>query len=121
MSESSAELRDASRTGTVLGVVTLILGLLACMAPLISGIAVSISAIATAFQQKPRAGWGWMLFGGIVSVILGALIWSNWPLSGAWAVGVVVGIRLISRGWAMIALGSFGAELASQAAPRASA
>jgi uncharacterized membrane protein HdeD (DUF308 family) len=80
-----------------------------------------ISAIATAFQLKPLTGWGWLLFGGIVSVILGILIWSNWPLSGAWAVGVLVGIRLIIAGWSMIVLGSIGRELASGSAPEASA
>ena len=58
-----------------------------------------------AFQIKPVSGWGWSLFSGIVSLLLGIMIWSQFPLSGAWAVGVLVGIKLIFSGWTLIILG----------------
>jgi hypothetical protein len=35
-----------------------------------------------------------MLFGGVVSVLLGIMIWRQFPLSGAYAIGVLVGIKL---------------------------
>ena len=60
-----------------------------------------------AFQLRPVKGWGWLLFSGIVSGLLGFLIMSQWPVSGAWAIGVLVGVRLIFTGWSVIALGSF--------------
>ena len=58
-----------------------------------------------AFQIKPVSGWGWSLFSGIVSLLLGIMIWAQFPLSGAWAVGVLVGIKLIFSGWTLIILG----------------
>ena len=58
-----------------------------------------------AFQIKPVSGWGWSLFSGIVSLLLGIMIWAQFPLSGAWAVGVLVGIKLIFSGWTLIVLG----------------
>lgn len=58
-----------------------------------------------AFRAKPVKGWGWALFSGIVSVILGMMIWSQFPLSGAWAVGILFGIRMVFLGWTLIILG----------------
>ena len=60
-----------------------------------------------AFKLRPVKGWGWMLFSGIVSGLLGFLIMYQWPVSGRWAIGVLVGVRLIFTGWSVIALGSF--------------
>ncbi len=57
-----------------------------------------------AFSIKPEPGWGWTLFGGIVSIILGIMIWRRFPTSAAWFIGTVVGIKLLFVGWTMIAL-----------------
>ena len=46
--------------------------------------------------------------GGIVSIALAYMIGRQWPVSGAWAVGTLVGVRLIFAGWSMIALGVVG-------------
>jgi len=51
-------------------------------------------------------GGGWLIFGGIVSLLLGAMIWAQFPLSGAWAMGTLVGIKLFFVGLAMINGGS---------------
>ena len=56
-----------------------------------------IIEIIEAFDLKPLEGWGWMLFGGIVSLLLGFMIWKQWPVSGAWAIGILVGIKLLFR------------------------
>ena len=77
-------------------------------------VADGISDIISAFAVRPAAGWGFMVFGGIVSLLLGFLIWRQWPLSGAWAVGVLVGIRLIFSGWGMIMLGTMGRAAAKE-------
>ena len=37
--------------------------------------------------------------------MLGWMIWNQWPLSGAWAIGVLVGIKLLVVGWAIVCLG----------------
>ncbi len=52
-------------------------------------------------------GWGWVMLNGAVSLLLGFLIYKQWPYSGAWIIGLFVGIELIFNGWAWIML-SFG-------------
>ena len=63
-----------------------------------------IQRIVLASRVRPVAGWVWMLFGGFLSVLLGVLIWSRWPLSGVWAVGTLVGIHILFGGWTMVAI-----------------
>ena len=67
-----------------------------------------------AFGAKPASGWGWLLFGGIVSILLGVMIWRQFPLSGAWAIGTLVGVRMIMSGWTLIAVGSLAKDAASE-------
>lgn len=64
-----------------------------------------IFEILMAFQIKPNKGWGWVLFSGIVSLVLGGMIWSQFPVSGAWAIGLLVGINLFFSGWSLIMMG----------------
>jgi len=71
-----------------------------------------VSGLITAFRTNPPRGRGWLIFGSIVSIVLGLMLWRDWPLSGAWAVGVLVGIRLIFRGWSMIMLSGMGSAMA---------
>jgi uncharacterized membrane protein HdeD (DUF308 family) len=78
-------------------------------------LAMGISEITAAFRIRPAQGWGFLLFSGIVSVVLAVLIWNQWPLSGAWAIGVLVGIQLFSSGMTMIAIGSVIKDAASTA------
>lgn len=72
-----------------------------------------ICEIAVAFKMKPESGWGWMLFGGIVAVLLGIMIWRQWPVSGAWAIGVLVGVHMLLAGFALIVLGSGARRITS--------
>ena len=41
---------------------------------------------------------GWVLFDGIITLILGILIWAQWPSSSIWVIGTLVGISLIFSG-----------------------
>lgn len=47
-------------------------------------------------------GWNWVLLNGIVTFMLGLLIYKGWPASGLWVIGLFVGIDLIMDGWAWI-------------------
>lgn len=51
-------------------------------------------------------GWGWQLFDGALSILLGGLLLSQWPLSGLWVIGFFVGIHLFvsGLGWTAVAL-----------------
>ena len=66
---------------------------------IISGIFRIVSALSERFT-----GWGWVLLNGGVSLLLGLLIYKQWPLSGLWVIGLFVGIDLIFNGWAWIML-----------------
>ena len=65
-----------------------------------------ITEIIGAFKMKGAKGWVWALFSAVASVLLGALIWWQFPLSGDWAVGMLTGIRMMFGGWWLIAIGS---------------
>ena len=65
-----------------------------------------IFEIAAAMRLRPESGWGWMLFGGIISIWLGIMIWGQFPLSGAWAIGILLGIKLFFVGLIMVMVGS---------------
>ena len=53
-------------------------------------------------------GKGWVIFNGVVSILLGVMIWRNWPVSGLWAVGILLGVKMVVAGMAMMALESVG-------------
>ncbi len=69
-------------------------------------LATGVLAIIAGLQVRPASGWGWMLANGVITLLLGLMLWKQWPLSGAWAVGVLFGVQLISTGVALLALGS---------------
>ena len=73
--------------------------LLACFL-MVGGFFKIVSAVVYRF-----AAWGWSLAGGIIDVILGQMIWQEWPASGLWVIGLFVGINLLFRGFNWIALG----------------
>jgi len=103
--------------GTVIGVLGVAAGLLMIFRPLVGLVTMTmllaiyflvdgISEIIAAFKIKPDQGWGWVLFNGVIAVLLGLMIWRQWPVSGAWAIGLLVGIHILITGWSMIILGS---------------
>jgi uncharacterized membrane protein HdeD (DUF308 family) len=51
-----------------------------------------------AFARRPRHGWGWLLFDGVVTLALAILIWRAWPYRTLWVVGTLVGISMIFSG-----------------------
>jgi uncharacterized membrane protein HdeD (DUF308 family) len=58
--------------------------------------------IALALYLKPLLSWGWLMFSGIISAMLGVLIWMGLPGTAKWAIGLLVGIELLFSGWYMI-------------------
>jgi len=100
----------------VLGVLTLMLGGYMLMQP-VAGMAVLTLTLAAffiasgllegyaAFQMRGLQGAGWLAFNSIVSFVLGALIWAQFPLSGLWAIGTLLGVRLLMTGWTLLFVG----------------
>jgi uncharacterized membrane protein HdeD (DUF308 family) len=59
-----------------------------------------------AFRTWSKRGWGWIfLFDGFISFLLGILILRAWPFSGLWAIGILVGVRIVFSGLRMLTLG----------------
>jgi len=78
-------------------------------------IADGIFEIMGSFSMRPEQGWGWLLFAGIISLILGIMIWKQYPLSGLVAIGVLLGIKLIFAGLLMITVGTTARSLGKAA------
>jgi uncharacterized membrane protein HdeD (DUF308 family) len=55
-----------------------------------------------AFQEYARRARGWLVLDGIVTLILGLMIWRTWPASTEWAIGTLVGISMIFSGVARL-------------------
>ena len=77
-----------------------------------------ISEIFGAFKLRGAKGWVWALISGAMSLLLGIMIWSQFPVSGEWAVGLLTGFKMIFGGSSLIAIGSGvrGVAAAQQAA-----
>lgn len=75
--------------------------------------------IALYFQVRAKRGAGWFLLDGIISLILGLMIYRQWPSSSAWAIGTIVGISLIVSGVARVMLSLAVRNTADRALPHA--
>jgi uncharacterized membrane protein HdeD (DUF308 family) len=73
--------------------------LVACFL-LVGGIFKIVGALSYRF-----GAWGWALASGIIDLILGVMIWQDWPASALWVIGLFLGINLVFRGINWIALG----------------
>src|SRR5215831_8823874 len=70
-----------------------------------------VCEIVTYFRLRSEQASGWMLFNGIVALILGALIWLHWPSSSVWAIGTLVGVNLLLTGVTRLMVGLTGRRL----------
>ncbi len=57
-----------------------------------------------AFQHRGESGWQWSAVGGALSIVLGALVLLQWPVSGFWVIGLVIAVELLINGWVAIFL-----------------
>ena len=62
-----------------------------------------VKAVA-AFQLRPIGGWVWALLSGVASILLGLIVFSGWPGSATWAIGILVGIDLLFYGTTLLAV-----------------
>jgi uncharacterized membrane protein HdeD (DUF308 family) len=66
----------------------------------IGGIFRIVAALTGHFQHG-----AWLLLNGIVTLVLGILIWRQWPWSGLWVIGLFIGIDMIFYGWSLVMVG----------------
>jgi len=53
---------------------------------------------------RPLPGSGWLLFDGVITLILAVMIWRTWPSSSAWVIGLLVGISMLFSGTSRLML-----------------
>lgn len=99
------------------GALTLVLGMIMVFRPgvglaamtLILGVYLLVDGIfgtVLAFHVKPEKGWGSMLFSAGMGVLLGIMLLKEWPVSGLWAIGTLVGVNLLFAGFSIISIGT---------------
>lgn len=72
-----------------------------------------------AFRLRPQPNWTWVLGDGIITLVLGAMIWFQWPFDAPWVLGTLVGASVLFSGVSRIMLslnGRFGANQPDQTA-----
>lgn len=72
------------------GVITLLIG----VALAVEG----IFRIAAGLGSRPGSGWGWIVFSGLITLLLGAIIIAQWPVNSVYILGLFLGIDLIVNG-----------------------
>lgn len=89
----------------------LLLTLVIAMFLLFEGVFRIVAAVAARYPH-----WGWVMFNGVISLILGIMIWRQWPYSGLWVIGLFVGIEMLLNGWSLVMLSLTGRKLPDEAA-----
>jgi uncharacterized membrane protein HdeD (DUF308 family) len=75
-----------------------------------------VAEIVGAFRLH-ESGRAWLFIGGVASIILGVLVWRQFPLSGGLAIGIMLGIKMLFAGSAMLAGASAVRSLAKAGTP----
>jgi len=72
----------------------------------VEGIFQAVAALI--YRNEMPGSWSWMLVSGLADLALAAIIIMGWPGSVTWALGLLVGVNLLTSGWAivMVALGA---------------
>ena len=89
----------------------LLLTLLIAMFLVFEGVLRIVAALAVRYPH-----WGSVLVNGVISLVLGMLIWRRWPVSGLWVIGLFVGIEMLLNGWSLVMLSMAGRTLPEEAA-----
>jgi uncharacterized membrane protein HdeD (DUF308 family) len=95
-------------------VLAVVVGLLLLVSPLEGALSLTLVLIAffivegvasimfsLEHKRELTGQWGWMLFSGLIDLVLAGLILSGLPGTAAWALGLLVGINMIFGGWAL--------------------
>lgn len=100
------------------GIITLVVGAVLLLDPLAGMVSLTIlvaflflftGVVKTMFalSLRPMSGWGWVLGSGLISILLAAMILTNFPASAAAVLGILLAIELLSNGvlFLFVALG----------------
>jgi uncharacterized membrane protein HdeD (DUF308 family) len=57
-----------------------------------------------AVRLRGIEGRGWIVFDGIVTLLLGVVVWGSWPESALWVIGLLIGVELILAGTSILVM-----------------
>jgi len=75
--------------------------------------------LALFFQVRAMQRSSWFLVDGIITLLLGLMIYVQWPSSSAWAIGTLVGVSLIMSGVTRVMLSGAVRKATDVVFPRA--
>lgn len=64
-----------------------------------------ISLVVGAFRMRGHKGWIWTLVSGIAGLVLGLMVWAQWPSSSLWVLGLFFGINSVFWGISLLTMG----------------
>jgi uncharacterized membrane protein HdeD (DUF308 family) len=67
------------------------------------------------FKARGEGGSGWLLVNALITLLLGGLIWLQWPSSSVWAIGTLVGVNLLMTGISRLMFGLAARKLVNRA------
>jgi uncharacterized membrane protein HdeD (DUF308 family) len=76
-------------------------------------LAEAVLELITYFRTRNEGGSVWLLVNGLVTLLLGGLIWVHWPSSSVWAIGTLVGVNLLMTGISRLMVGMAARKLAT--------
>jgi uncharacterized membrane protein HdeD (DUF308 family) len=91
-----------------LGTLTLLLGVII--------LTEAVFEVIAYFRTRHEGGSGWLLVNALITLLLGGLIWSQWPWSSVWAIGTLVGVNLLMTGISRLMFGLAARKLVNPAA-----
>jgi uncharacterized membrane protein HdeD (DUF308 family) len=67
-------------------------------------VADGIAKILLGYESYPTSMWAGFIVCGTLSLIMGLIIWIEWPLTSAWPRGTITGLNLVFYGGSLLAL-----------------
>lgn len=67
------------------------------------------------FKTRTSGGSVWLLINGLITLLLGGLIWFHWPSSSVWAIGILLGVNLLMTGITRLMFGLAARKLVKTA------
>jgi uncharacterized membrane protein HdeD (DUF308 family) len=57
-----------------------------------------------AFKLRGEQNWVWVLGNAVITILLGGIVWSEWPSNAPWLLGTVVGASIVVTGISRVML-----------------
>ena len=61
-------------------------------------LAAGVIRIWVGFESRPKANWGWIVAGGVVTALAGLIIALGWPVNSLFILGIFLAFDLIFQG-----------------------